>query len=576
MRAATLSSVLVVAIACGSSSDRSQGGTGGGGSAQFALHLATTGDGLIRGAGSDCRGACTAQLAAGSQVQLQAVPDAGATFMGWSGACGGTGPCQVTLNADASVSATFARQAPPPGSHRLTVIVEGKGRVVSSPSGIDCDSSTCSADFADGTAVSLAPTAASGFSFAGWGGACSGPGACSMPLRADAQVFAHFDPAGPQQSHLIVSSTGPGKVSGGGIDCGNGAGTCDVTFPAGSPTVMLTATPAADARFLGWGGACSGTAATCSITVQGETRVTASFGAEVQTLFANDGSTNAGTTANALAINSTDVFFVRFLSDGGSTWAVPKSGGAARRVTSTAGFQMVADDAFLYFVSGSVGGQIIVSVPVGGGAPSTIFSAAGHSIGKLALDSGALYFPVTQNLTEPGSIHRMENRVDRVIASGQPANAGLAVDSGSVYFTFVSPNDRDESGIKRVDKSGGPVTTLVTADEVPITVRADSRNVYYRDDNGVIFAVNKDGSGRHVVSGNPGRAFLVDFDVNAFVVWWMWTGPGPGPQGLFRANADGSGFAAVDTSSDQRLIGPRVDDTAVYYWQDDTLLKRLK
>src|SRR3954463_23723 len=569
MRAA-LSSVVVLAIACGSGNPNGSGGTGGG--AQVALHLATTGDGLIRGAGNDCRGACTTPLATGSQLQLPAVPDAGATFTGWSGACAGTGSCQLTLNAETSVAATFARQAPPSGSHRLTVIVEGSGRVVSSPPGIDCDSATCSSDFPDGTTVSLASSASANSSFAGWGGGCSGPGTCAIALRADAQVFAHFDPTLPQQGHLIVSTAGPGRVTGGGIDCGNGATTCDVTFPAGNPTVTLTAMPAADARFLGWGGACSGASATCSIAVRGEVRVSASFGAAVQTLFANDGSTST----NALAINSKDVFFVRSLSDGASTWAVPKSGGAARRVSSSVGVEMVADDAFLYFVSsGTVGGQSVFSVPVGGGTASTIFSVAGHPIGNLVLDNGALFFPVLQTLSEPGSIHRMENRVDRVLAAGQPANAGLAVDSGSVYFTYVSLNGSDR-GIKRMDKSGGPVTTLVTADAVPITLRADFRNVYYRDDNGVIFALNKDGSGRHVVSGNAGRAFRIDFDVNASVVWWMWTGPNSDPHGLFRGNADGSGFTAVDTASDNDWAGPLVDDTAVYYWHQGALVKRLK
>jgi len=40
-------------------------------------------------------------------VTLNSAPGAGSTFAGWSGACSGTGACSVTLNADASVTATF-------------------------------------------------------------------------------------------------------------------------------------------------------------------------------------------------------------------------------------------------------------------------------------------------------------------------------------------------------------------------------------------------------------------------------------------------------------------------------------
>src|SRR5438067_4120787 len=53
-------------------------------------------------------------------------------------------------------STTGQSTPPPQGQHQLTVIVQGKGRVTSAPSRIDCDStgvsqgfSTCGGDFAD-------------------------------------------------------------------------------------------------------------------------------------------------------------------------------------------------------------------------------------------------------------------------------------------------------------------------------------------------------------------------------------------------------------------------------------------
>ena len=242
-----------------------------------------------------------------------------------------------------------------------------------------------------------------------------------------------------------------------------------------------------------------------------------------------------------------------------------------------AGSILVADDGFVYFVSGQTnGGQAIFSAPVAGGETSRIFEVVGQPIGNLALDAGALYFAVLQTLDKPGSIHRMQDRVDQVIADAQPANSGLAIDSTFAYFSFTSLNGNDH-GIKRVDKTGqGTASTLLATNLVPITVRVDSQHVYYRDQNGVIFAAAKDGSESHVVSGNSGRAFLIDFDVNAFVVYWLWTDPTPGPHGLFRSNADGTGFAGLDTASDNNWADPRVDDTAAYYWHDSSLMKRLK
>jgi len=107
----------------------------------------------------------------------------------------------------------------PPGQHRLTVWVQGKGRVTSSPAGIDCETASCSADFPSGTTVTLTPAPASGYGFAGWGTDCSGAGGCTLPLSKDATVYANFVAQPPRllphrgdgASHCAV--TGPGTVT---------------------------------------------------------------------------------------------------------------------------------------------------------------------------------------------------------------------------------------------------------------------------------------------------------------------------------------------------------------------------
>ncbi len=59
----------------------------------------------------------------------------------------------------------------------------GTGTVTSSPAGINCGS-TCSASFNSGASVTLTPAAASGSTFAGWSGACTGTGACTVSMTA--------------------------------------------------------------------------------------------------------------------------------------------------------------------------------------------------------------------------------------------------------------------------------------------------------------------------------------------------------------------------------------------------------
>jgi hypothetical protein len=56
---------------------------------------------------------CELEVAEGKKVTLTATPASGITFTGWSGACAGTGTCEVTMTSAKSVTATFADTTPP-------------------------------------------------------------------------------------------------------------------------------------------------------------------------------------------------------------------------------------------------------------------------------------------------------------------------------------------------------------------------------------------------------------------------------------------------------------------------------
>ncbi|MGN6217033.1 MAG: InlB B-repeat-containing protein [Solirubrobacterales bacterium] len=56
---------------------------------------------------------CEKELIEGQAVTLTATPAAGLSFLGWSGACAGTGSCEVTMDEAKEVTATFADVTPP-------------------------------------------------------------------------------------------------------------------------------------------------------------------------------------------------------------------------------------------------------------------------------------------------------------------------------------------------------------------------------------------------------------------------------------------------------------------------------
>ena len=73
-----------------------------------------TGNGIIMStpSGIDCGSNCEAYFTSGTVVTLTATPLEGSTFSGWSGACSGTGDCQVTISQVREVTASFQHVSP--------------------------------------------------------------------------------------------------------------------------------------------------------------------------------------------------------------------------------------------------------------------------------------------------------------------------------------------------------------------------------------------------------------------------------------------------------------------------------
>jgi uncharacterized repeat protein (TIGR02543 family) len=170
------------------------------------------------------------------------------------------------------------------GTYKLSVSVSGQGHVSSSPHGIDCPSN-CSATFGVESTVTLSQSANSGWVFSGWGGDCSGTGGCKVTMTKDRKVNATFQqpPAPPPpppppppkpKFTLTVAVTGPGMVAStaAGILCGTD---CTQEYDQGTGVTLAPLT-GSGARFVGWGGACTGTDL-CKVTMDAAKSVTATF-----------------------------------------------------------------------------------------------------------------------------------------------------------------------------------------------------------------------------------------------------------------------------------------------------------
>jgi hypothetical protein len=183
----------------------------------LTIQLGGSGAGSVTGPGIDCPGDCSQTYPHGTPVTLTASGIDGSTFAGWGGECSGTDGCQVTMDADRTVSASFT---PPPKS--LTVELAGSGSGSVTGPGIDCPGD-CAESYPHGSLVRLNAAGIDGAAFAGWSGACWGGGGCEVTMDADRAVSAQFlarvavPPGGSGGARLACNAT-PATIVGTSAD----------------------------------------------------------------------------------------------------------------------------------------------------------------------------------------------------------------------------------------------------------------------------------------------------------------------------------------------------------------------
>jgi len=234
--------------------------------------------GAVTGAGLNCGTGgtlCTASMPASMSYGMQATPDSGYTFGGWSGNCTGTSASlTIQLAGPRTCSATFV----PAGTvYQLTVSPVPTGGMVSG-GGITCGpgGTTCQVTYQNLASVTLTATPTTGYSFTSWGGSCTGT-STTTTIQVDAVKTCSATFAVTPTYQLTVSPTPTGgTVSGGGITCGTGGATCQTSYGSATP-VTLTATPASGYTFTSWGGSCTGTSAAATVQVDAVKTCSATF-----------------------------------------------------------------------------------------------------------------------------------------------------------------------------------------------------------------------------------------------------------------------------------------------------------
>ena len=294
--------------------------------ANFAQNVLTVGK---NGAGSgtivssptgiSCGTTCSKLYPWGTQVTLVATPDVGSHFQWASYPCDTPAPtntCTFTMDQGSrTIVGSFVKN-----QETLSVSTPAAnaanpafGNVTSSPAGINCqlgcgttaDPITSTHNYEQFSQVTLTATPRTGTTndttFTGWGGACAASGTsptCTVTMDTAKSVTANFALI-PHYTLTLAAPSPPGNGSGTitsgdssqTINCGT---TCSNAYYSGTQ-VTLTATPdSATSQFAGWGGACTNTTGTCTVTMSQAQRVTATFLLLKHTLSVSTNGTGTG------------------------------------------------------------------------------------------------------------------------------------------------------------------------------------------------------------------------------------------------------------------------------------------
>ncbi|MEZ4515544.1 MAG: Ig-like domain-containing protein [Chloroflexota bacterium] len=223
---------------------------------QYTLDLQVVHDGIGEG-GTVTATPMQDTYVYGDVVALKAMPEPGWTFDGWTGAVTSSDPeTELTIMGNSQVTARFVQDQ---YELNVTIVNDGIGE------GGTVSLSPPKATYLYGDVVALVAEAAPGWTFTGWDGALSGDNPVEvLTIKGDTDVTATF---AQDNYELDITIEGSGNVK------------VEPDKPAYlfGDIVTLTAIPAPNLYFGGWGGDLIGAQNPIEITVLGDMQITALF-----------------------------------------------------------------------------------------------------------------------------------------------------------------------------------------------------------------------------------------------------------------------------------------------------------
>lgn len=179
-----------------------------------------------------------------------------------------------------------------PSSNNLAVTVTGAGTVAGGGGACASTSTSCTASYDNPALVlQLAATPSANHTFTGWGGDCSGTGACTVTMNQARSVTAAF----ALNTYAITASASP--TAGGSVTCAS------TTVNHGSGTTCTASAPNVGFTFTRWTGCDSTSGTTCTLSnITGSRAVLA----EYQAITTINGTTQPTTGTGGAASASID------------------------------------------------------------------------------------------------------------------------------------------------------------------------------------------------------------------------------------------------------------------------------
>jgi hypothetical protein len=257
-----------------------------------------------------------------------------------------------------------------------------------------------------------------------------------------------------------------------------------------------------------------------------------------------------------VAIRGSTAFFTSWCASA-PVYSVPIDGGVASALApgndfATCGVGMAVDDTRVFFGSVDYASNVgsILSVPRNGGTPTTLVAGlAGRPF--LAIDGSYVFYLLTWSAVPGvfrmgrdgsggttvhptssaalavddqflyvaeafGNIVRMgKDGSSKQLLAGSNKPVDLTVDTTSVYWT-----DGTENAVYSVPVAGGNVVRLaVGMPQSPNELAVDDRSVYLACAGGVVAGVDKDGTRLRVVASQPGLTISGIAVDDTFIYW---------------------------------------------------------